>query len=129
MNGSYSRIVLASRPRGQVMPDNFRLETVPVPELKDGEVLVRNRFLSLDPYMRGRMSAAKSYAASQPLDETMIGATAGEVVASRHPRFAPGDSVTGMLGWAEMGVANGSHLLKVDASKVPLSAYLEHALG
>lgn len=124
MNGSYSRIVLASRPRGQVVPDNFRLETVPVPELKDGEVLVRNRFLSLDPYMRGRMSAAKSYAASQPLDETMIGATAGEVVASRHPRFAPGDSVTGMLGWAEMGVANGSHLLKVDASKVPLSAYL-----
>lgn len=124
MNGSYSRMVLASRPRGQVVPENFRLETVPVPELKDGEVLVRNRFLSLDPYMRGRMSAAKSYAASQALDETMIGATAGEVVESRHPRFAPGDSVTGMLGWAEMGVADGSLLRKVDTTRVPLSAYL-----
>ncbi|HEY1043712.1 MAG TPA: NADP-dependent oxidoreductase [Telluria sp.] len=124
MSGTYSRMVLASRPRGPVTPDNFRLEAVAVPELADGQVLVRNRFLSLDPYMRGRMSAAKSYAASQALDETMIGATAGEVVASRHPRFAPGDAVTGMLGWAEMGVADGSMLRKVDISQVPLSAYL-----
>ena len=124
MAGSFSRMVLASRPRGPVVPDNFRLETVPVPELRDGEVLVRNHFLSLDPYMRGRMSAGKSYAAPQALDETMIGATAGEVVASRHPRFAPGDAVTGMLGWAEMGVADGAALRKVDTSRVPLSAYL-----
>lgn len=124
MSGTFSRMVLASRPRGAVTPDNFRMETVPVPEPDEGQVLVRNRFLSLDPYMRGRMSAAKSYAASQALDETMIGATAGEVVASRHPRFAPGDSVTGMLGWAEMGVADGGMLRKVDVSKVPLSAYL-----
>lgn len=124
MSSTYSRMVLASRPRGPVTPDNFRLETVPVPELAEGQVLVRNRFLSLDPYMRGRMSAAKSYAASQALDETMIGATAGEVVASRDPRFVPGDSVTGMLGWAEMGVADGSMLRKVDTSKAPLSAYL-----
>ncbi|MFD2367945.1 NADP-dependent oxidoreductase [Pseudoduganella sp. GCM10020061] len=124
MSGNYSRIVLASRPRGAVTPDNFRMESVPVPELREGEVLVRNRYLSLDPYMRGRMSASKSYAASQALDETMIGATAGEVVDSRHPRFAPGDAVTGMLGWAEMGVADGAHLRKVDAASAPLSAYL-----
>lgn len=124
MSGTYSRMVLAARPRGAVTPENFRMETVAVPELGDGEVLVRNRFLSLDPYMRGRMSAAKSYAASQALDDTMIGATAGEVVASRHPRFAPGDAVTGMLGWAEMGVADGSMLRKVDVSMAPLSAYL-----
>lgn len=124
MRGSYSRIVLAARPRGPVTPDNFRLETVPVPDLREGEVLVRNRYLSLDPYMRGRMSAAKSYAPPQALDETMIGATAGEVVASRHPDFVPGDAVTGMLGWAEMGTADGALLRRVDTSNVSLSAYL-----
>ena len=121
---TYQRIVLAARPRGQVLPEHFRLERVAVTELADGEVLVRNDFLSLDPYMRGRMADAKSYAAPQPLDQTMIGATAGTVVASRHPRFAPGDQVTGMLGWAEIGVARGAELRKVDTSRIPLSAYL-----
>jgi NADPH-dependent curcumin reductase CurA len=118
------RIVLAERPRGAVAPENFRLETVPVPALEDGQVLVRNHYLSLDPYMRGRMSAAKSYAASQPLDQTMIGGTAGQVVASRHANFQPGDFVAGMLGWAEMGVADGALLRKVDTTHVPLPAYL-----
>lgn len=120
----YQRLVLASRPRGEVQESDFRMETVSVPELRDGEVLVRNHYLSLDPYMRGRMSAAKSYAASQALDETMIGGTAGQVVASRHPRFVAGDFVAGMLGWAEMGVADGGQLRKVDTSTIPLSAYL-----
>ncbi|WP_375539562.1 NADP-dependent oxidoreductase [Rugamonas fusca] len=120
----YQRLVLAARPRGEVQESDFRLETVAVPELGDGQVLVRNHYLSLDPYMRGRMSAAKSYAASQALDETMIGGTAGQVVASRHPRFAEGDFVAGMLGWAEMGVADGGQLRKVDTSQIPLSAYL-----
>jgi NADPH-dependent curcumin reductase CurA len=124
MAGSYQRIVLAARPRGQVQPDNFRLETVKVPELQDGEVLVRNHFLSLDPYMRGRMSASKSYAASQELDQTMIGGTAGLVAASRHPDFAEGDAVVGMLGWAEMGVAPGHALRKVDTSNIALSVFL-----
>ena len=122
--GSYQRMVLASRPRGAVTPANFRLETVTVPALQDGELLVRNHYLSLDPYMRGRMSAAKSYAASQPLDQTMIGGTVGEVVASRHAGFAVGDAVVGVLGWAEMAVTDGAQLRKVDASKLPLSAYL-----
>jgi NADPH-dependent curcumin reductase CurA len=118
-------MVLASRPRGAVLAENFRLETVEAPDgLQDGEVLVRNDFLSLDPYMRGRMSEAKSYATPQALGETMIGATAGEVLQSRDPRFAPGDQVTGMLGWAEMGVARGDALRKVETARVPLSAYL-----
>ncbi|HJV02710.1 MAG TPA: NADP-dependent oxidoreductase [Burkholderiaceae bacterium] len=120
----YQRLVLAARPRGEVQESDFRMETVAVPELRDGEVLVRNHYLSLDPYMRGRMSAAKSYAASQALNETMIGGTAGQVLASRHPRFAEGDFVAGMLGWAEMGVADGGQLRKVDTSRIPLSAYL-----
>ena len=124
MMGSYQRMVLAARPRGAVQPENFRLETVAVPELQDGEVLIRNHYLSLDPYMRGRMSEAKSYAAAQPLDATMIGGTAGDVVASRNKRFAVGDQVVGMLGWAEMGVSDGALLRKVDTSRIPLSAYL-----
>ncbi|MES3020399.1 MAG: NADP-dependent oxidoreductase [Pseudomonadota bacterium] len=121
---SYQRVVLASRPRGEVQADNFRLETATLPALQDGEVCVRNQFLSLDPYMRGRMSAAKSYAASQELEQTMIGGTAGQVMASRHPKFAEGDAVVGLLGWAEMGVAHGNALRKVDTSAIPLSAYL-----
>ena len=121
---TFQRIVLASRPRGTVLPENFRLETVALPQLAAGEVLVRNRFLSLDPYMRGRMSEAKSYASAQALGETMIGGTAGDVVASNHPQYAVGDTVVGMLGWAEMGVSDGALLRKVDASRIPLSAYL-----
>lgn len=120
----YQRIVLASRPQGQVVPENFRLETLPVPVIKEGEVLIRNHYLSLDPYMRGRMEDAKSYAAPQPLNETMIGGTVGEVVASLNPRFAVGDQVLGMLGWSEMGVSDGALLRKLDTTHIPLSAYL-----
>jgi NADPH-dependent curcumin reductase len=121
---TYQRIVMASRPRGEVQESNFRLERVPVPEIGAGEVLVRNHYLSVDPYMRGRMSETKSYATPQALDQTMIGATAGQVLASSHPRFAVGDFVTGMLGWAEMGVADGALLRKVDTRRIALSAYL-----
>lgn len=119
----YKRIVLASRPGGHLKADNFRLETVAVPTPGDQEVLVRNHFLSLDPYMRMRMEDAKSYADPQPLDETMIGGTVGEVVESKHPDYQPGDKVNGMLGWAEMGVANGNALRKV-SDRIPLSAHL-----
>lgn len=121
---SYRRIVLASRPQGAISPDNFRLETLPVPEIAEGEVLVRNHYLSLDPYMRMRMVDVKSYAAPQALDEVMVGGTAGEVIASRNPRFAAGDPVVGMLGWSEIGVSDGSLLKKVDTRNIPLSAYL-----
>jgi hypothetical protein len=121
---TYRRIVLASRPQGAAGPENFRLETVEAPPLADGQVLVRNQWLSLDPYMRGRMNESRSYAAPQPLNETMIGGTAGVVVESRHPKFAPGDAVVGMFGWQEYGVSDGTGLRKVDTSRVPLSAYL-----
>ncbi|TFW27130.1 NADP-dependent oxidoreductase [Duganella callida] len=124
MAETYQRIVLASRPRGAVTADNFRLESVPVPALEEGQVLIRNHYLSLDPYMRGRMSAAKSYASSQQLDATMIGGTVGEVVASRHRSWQPGDQVNGMLGWAEMGVSDGAGLRKLDTARIPLPAFL-----
>ncbi|HJV51174.1 MAG TPA: NADP-dependent oxidoreductase [Noviherbaspirillum sp.] len=121
---TYKRIVLASRPMGEVIPENFRLEEVPVPALKDGEILIRNHYLSLDPYMRGRMEETKSYAAPQPIGETMIGGTVGEVIESKHPKFTAGDKVQGMLGWAEMGVSDGAMLRKLDTTHIPLSAYL-----
>jgi len=121
---TYQRIVLAARPKGEVQPENFRLESLPLPSCGEGEVLVRNQFLSLDPYMRGRMSDAKSYAAPQTLDETMIGSTVGQVIESRNPRFAVGDTVVGMFGWSEIGLSDGALLRKVDTTHIPASAYL-----
>ena len=124
MTDTYRRIVLASRPEGAVSPENFRLETQAMPTPKDGDVLVKNRFLSLDPYMRGRMNEGKSYADAQAIGETMIGGTVGEVVASNNPKFKPGDTVVGMYGWAEYGCSDGAGLMKVDTTHVPASAYL-----
>lgn len=124
MSNTYQRIVLASRPEGAVTPDNFRLETADIPELQDGQVLVRNHYLSLDPYMRGRMNDSKSYAQPQPLNEVMIGGTVGVVEASKNPSFAVGDSVVGMFGWQEIGISDGRGIQKVDTRHIPLSAYL-----
>ncbi|CAG9178020.1 NADP-dependent oxidoreductase [Cupriavidus pinatubonensis] len=121
---TFKRIVLASRPEGAVTPANFRLEEVPVPELADGQVLVRNHYLSLDPYMRGRMNDSKSYATPQPLNEVMIGGTVGEVVASKNSKYKAGDKVVGMFGWQEMGVSDGTGMQPVDTTHIPLSAYL-----
>lgn len=119
------RIVLASRPTGFPAAENFRLEEVDLAPLAEGEVRVRHHYLSLDPYMRGRMSEGKSYADPQPLGETMIGGTVGEVVESRHPRFAVGDRVVGMGGWQLYATARGEgELRKVDDAVIPLSAYL-----
>jgi len=124
VTATYRRIVLARRPQGPVTPDVFRLEEVPLPSPGPGEVLVRNHFLSLDPYMRGRMYESKSYAEPQKLDETMIGGTVGLVEASRDERFAPGDPVMTQLGWQEYGVADGGSLMKIDTRAIPMSAYL-----
>jgi NADPH-dependent curcumin reductase len=121
------QIQLASRPDGEPTAANFRLVEVPVPELDDGQVLVRNHYLSLDPYMRGRMNDGKNYAQPQPLDTVMIGGTVGEVVASRNPAFKPGDKVVGMGGWQEYTVVDATQrgmLRTVDTTHVPLSAYL-----
>jgi len=121
------RIVLASRPSGAASESNFRLESVPIPVPGPGQVLVRHHYLSLDPYMRGRMNDAKSYAEPQPLDEVMVGGTVGEVLASNAPTLAVGDKVVGMGGWQEYSIASAdgpSRVAKVDASRIPLSAYL-----
>ena len=92
---------LVSRPSGEPTPDNFKLVEAPVPDLQDGQVLVRNHFLSLDPYMRGRMNDGKSYAQPQPLNAVMQGGTVGEVVASKNANFKTGDKVVGMGGWQQ----------------------------
>jgi NADPH-dependent curcumin reductase CurA len=120
----HRRIVLASRPEGAASPRNFRLEEVETPELKAGQFLVRNEWLSLDPYMRGRMNESKSYAAAQPLGEVMLGGTAGTVIESLNPKFKAGDRVVAYFGWQEYGVSDGTGVYKVDARVIPLSAYL-----
>jgi NADPH-dependent curcumin reductase CurA len=119
-----TQVVLASRPKGAVEESNFRLVEVEVPSVGEGEVLTRVLYLSLDPYMRGRMDEAKSYAAPQRLGEVMVGGTVAEVVESRNPRFRVGDTVVGMAGWQRYQVTDGSGLRKVDTSVVPASAYL-----
>ena len=121
------QIVLASRPTAEPTVDNFRLVEAPVAPLQAGEVLVRNHYLSLDPYMRGRMNEGKSYAQPQPLNEVMIGGTVGEVVESQNDFFMPGDTVVGMGGWQEYQCVAANQrgaLQKVDTTHVPLSAYL-----
>ena len=121
------QVLLDNRPEGEATASNFKLVTTDTPALADGQVLVRHHFLSLDPYMRGRMNDSKSYAASQPLGEVMIGGTVGEVVDSRHPKFKAGDQVVGMGGWQEYSVVDGNTpgmLRKVDTTHVPLSFYL-----
>jgi NADPH-dependent curcumin reductase CurA len=124
MSDTNKQILLASRPTGWVEESNFKLVETPVPQIADGQVLVRNHFLSLDPYMRGRMNDAKSYAAPVNLGDVMVGGTAGEVVASKNPKFAVGDKVVGYLGWQLYGVSDGAMLMKVDDRHIPLSAYL-----
>jgi NADPH-dependent curcumin reductase CurA len=117
--------LLTSRPAGEAGAANFTLVERPVPDLSDGQVLVQHHYLSLDPYMRGRMNDVKSYAKPQPLNEVMIGGTVGEVVASKSPSFAAGDHVVGMGGWQQYSVVEGRGMLrKVDTSRIPLSAYL-----
>ena len=121
------QILLDNRPEGEATAGNFRLATAEMPALQDGQVLVRHHYLSLDPYMRGRMNDSKSYAASQPLGEVMIGGTVGEVIETRNARFAVGDKVVGMGGWQEYSVVDGNEpgmLRKVDTTHVPLSHYL-----
>ncbi|MEJ5901513.1 NADP-dependent oxidoreductase [Ochrobactrum teleogrylli] len=118
------RIVLASRPDGRPTAENFRLEEAAVPSAGEGEVLLKLRYLSLDPYMRGRMSAAKSYAAPVEIGSVMEGGTVGEVVESRSAGFAPGDFVLSHSGWQSYAVANASTLRKLDPEQAPLTTAL-----
>jgi NADPH-dependent curcumin reductase len=116
------RIVLASHPEGWVSEQNFELQQAAMPKPAEGEVLVKNLWLSLDPYMRGRMSKAKSYVKGVEVGEVMVGQTAGEVVESKNPALKPGDKVLTQLGWQLYGATRDA--VKVDASRVPLSYYL-----
>ena len=118
------RIVLASRPDGRPTAENFRLEEAAVPSAGEGEVLLKLRYLSLDPYMRGRMSAVKSYAAPVEIGSVMEGGTVGEVVESQSAGFAPGDFVLSHSGWQSYAVANASTLRKLDPEQAPLTTAL-----
>ena len=122
------QILLDNRPTGDAVASNFKLVSTPTPALQDGQVLVQHHYLSLDPYMRGRMNDAKSYVLPQPLGEVMGGGTAGEVVESKNPKFSVGDKVVGMGGWQQYSVVDASQpgvmLRKVDTAHIPLSAYL-----
>jgi NADPH-dependent curcumin reductase CurA len=121
------QIHLDNRPNVEAVASNFKLVTGDTPALQEGQVLVRHHFLSLDPYMRGRMNDAKSYAQPQALGQTMGGGTVGEIVESRNPKFAVGDKVVGMGGWQEYSVVDPTSpgaLRKVDTTHVPLSHYL-----
>jgi len=121
------QILLDNRPEGEATLGNFKRVSSETPPLQDGQVLVRHHYLSLDPYMRGRMNDAKSYAACQPLGEVFQGGTVGEVVESRNAKYAVGDKVVGMGGWQEYSVVDGNApgaLRKVDTTHVPLSHYL-----
>ena len=122
------RIVLAKRPQGEPTPADFRLEEVPIPALKDGEILMQTVFLSLDPYMRGRMSEGPSYAASTGLNDVMIGGTVSRVIASRNAKFKEGDLVLSYSGWQEYQVSNGGGINKLDP-RIPRPSYALGVLG
>ena len=118
------RIVLASRPEGEPVPENFRLDTAAVPQPGPDEVLLRTRYLSLDPYMRGRMSAARSYAKPVEPGDVMVGGTVSEVVASNVEGLAPGDVVLGQMGWQEYAVSKRQGLRKLDPAAAPIQTAL-----
>ena len=118
------QIVLDSRPSGSVSPANFQLVETEIPTPGPGQALVRHHFLSLDPYMRGRLSEAKSYAAPQALGAVMGGGTVGEVVASNNPAFKPGDKVVGLGGWQLYSLSDGRDIRAIDASRIPIQAWL-----
>lgn len=136
MSGSQDRalpavtreIQLASRPVGRPAPENFRLAESPLPELRDGQVLVRNQFISVDPYMRGRMNDVKSYSAPFALDKALDGGAVGEVIASRTADRKVGDAVVHHLGWREYAVVDATATTPARTDLAPASAFLG-ALG
>lgn len=118
------KITLASRPSGAPVPDNFRLERTAVPEPGEGELLLQILYLSLDPYMRGRMDDAKSYSAPVAIGGVMEGGTVARVVSSRNSNFAPGDIVLSHSGWQLYATSNGDGLRKLDPAQAPVTTAL-----
>jgi NADPH-dependent curcumin reductase CurA len=119
-----TQIRLAKRPEGEPGDDAFAVTHDDVPALEDGQLLLRVVYLSLDPYMRGRMSAAKSYAAPVEVGDVLVGGTVAEVVSSRHPDFAAGDLVLSYSGWQTHALSDGRGLRKLDPSRAPVSTAL-----
>ena len=124
MTETIQRIVLASRPVGEPSLDNFRSEKLPIPHLGSDAMLLRTLWLSLDPYMRGRMSDAPSYAKPVGIGDVMEGGTVSEVVASNIAQFAKGDIVVGRTGWQTHALSDGSGLQKVDPTRAPIQTAL-----
>ena len=115
------QILLASRPQGAVSESDFKLVEADIPQAGDGEFVVRNHYLSLDPYMRGRMDEAKSYAQSAAVGDVMVGTTVGEVIESKHAKFKVGDFVETRTGWQLYGKSNGGGTRRDDPAFAPLS--------
>jgi NADPH-dependent curcumin reductase len=118
------QILLTARPDGLPKITDFKLVTSAMPEPGEGEMLVRTLYLSLDPYMRGRMRDERSYASPVALDEVMVGGVVGEVTASRHPDYSVGDMVEGRTGWQDFGLSDGSGMRKIDPALAPISTAL-----
>lgn len=126
--GRNRRIVLASRPRGEPTPENFKLDEVEIPQPGPGQTLLRTIYLSLDPYMRGRMNAGASYAAPVEIGGVMEGGAVAEVVASNNPKYKPGDIVVTRTGWQEYALADDEETRPIDPAHGPIS-YAVGALG
>src|SRR5713101_7126406 len=124
MNEKNVQVLLARRPKNAAQESDFHIVETAVPGIRDGQFLVRNHYLSLDPYMRGRMNDAKSYAKPVGIGEVMEGEAAGEVIASRHTGFRPGDKVVARTGWQAYGVSDGTNVRKIEGTDIPISAYL-----
>lgn len=118
------QILLASRPSGMPTKENFAFKEAPIPEIGVGEVLIRTLYLSVDPYMRGRMSDRKSYVPPFPLNEIIVGGIVGEIIESRADDLSEGDVVIGNLGWQLYNVANAAEVRKIDPTIAPISTYL-----
>jgi NADPH-dependent curcumin reductase CurA len=118
------KILLASRPKGMPTKENFKFIESEIPSIVDGELLIRSLYVSVDPYMRGRMNDAKSYVPPYPLEEVITGGVVGQVVESKNPNFTVGDFVSGELGWQEYNVSDGKRLAKLDPKQAPITTAL-----
>jgi NADPH-dependent curcumin reductase CurA len=123
-SGMNRQVLLANRPKGEPQESDFTLVEAPIPEPGPGQFLGRTIYLSLDPYMRGRMSAAASYAQPAEVGQVMVGGTVSQVVRSQHPGFADGDFALGYSGWQEYAVSDGRGVHKIDPGQGPISYFL-----
>jgi NADPH-dependent curcumin reductase len=121
MNASNTQVIFKSRPEGFPSESNFEIVQTPVPAVGDGQVLRKTIYLSVDPYMRGRMSTARSYAEPAKLGEPMVGSTISEVIESKNPRYRAGDYVLGFDGWQAYAVSDGKGLRKLDPAQAPIT--------